>query len=223
MKKLFFHLSMAARSLPVFAQVEARQVPRESIVVSRYSDEAIEIPETAGSAIPSYKKWWLGIDAGFSYRVAKAAEGVNKGYINRMRGGLFYGADLHGVISRGIGLGVRYTGHRYAQNRHRVVTNYFAPSFQLRSPNRNDTGAFVVGCSIGYLLYREKLGWASVSLSGLGTSVDLGYDFRLAGDMHLGFKLTLTTGNVNTGLRDSRGKKVAESLSALDIGLGMRF
>ena len=227
MKKVFFILLTVWGVLSVHAQEPAAGSPQQSIVVARYGTDMQEISQTQETVIAPHKKWWFGIDAAYSYRVAKAADASIKDFVNKMRGGFAYGADIHYAFSRGFGFGARFSGHHYSHSdmtmSDKVNTYYFAPSIGWKNYNRNYSGAFVFGCSIGYVSYQEEVNDLSISKGGLGSTVDIGYDFRLAGSTYLGVKLTLTAGTINTGLRDSGNRELKESLSALDIGVGLRF
>ncbi len=224
MKKLFLLLSAAVMSLPAVAQVDSVGTPRESIVVSRFTDDGIEIPETAQTPIPPFKKVWFGIDAGFSYRTAKAMEGQEQ-LFNSIRDGMYFGADLHISDSRNMGFGVRYTGHRYNQSSAdlKINTDYFALSLLTKRLNHTETGALVMGGSLGVLSYSEKMGQKIFNNSGIGGSFDFGYDFRLSKGAYFGLKLMLTWGLIPLGVRDSNGKEIMNSMAALDIGVGYRF
>jgi hypothetical protein len=178
-----------------------------------------------------YKKFRLGIDAGFSYRTAKAPDGADqamKDYINRMRAGFLYGCDLHGFFPFGLGLGGRFTGHHYSRNelgiKDRANTYYIAPSMIWRMFTRH-SDVFYFGYSIGFVYFHEKLSYdrvsESVSNGGLGSTYDVGYDIRLRNNSYIGFKFTLTSGTVE--LTTSSGNKWDESVNAVDLSVGYRF
>ena len=168
-----------------------------------------------------FKRVWFGIDAGYSYRTAQAATLEISEYVNKMRSGIYFGADLHISDTRNMGFGVRYTGHRYKHLKadHKVKTDYIALSLLTKRLNHTETGALVMGGSLGYLSYSEKATELNIDINkpGIGATFDFGYDFRLSKHAYFGIKLTLTAGWVDMG---ENGR---ESLAALDIGVGYRF
>ena len=178
-----------------------------------------------------YKKFRLGIDAGFTYRTAKMDESVDalmKDFLNKMRAGFLYGCDLHGFFPFGLGLGGRFTGHHYSRTemglKAQVNTYYIAPSMMWRMFTRN-SDVFYFGYSIGYVYFDEKMSYQRESLSlsngGLGATYDIGYDIRLRNNSFIGFKFTITSGTVF--ITDMSGEKTGESLNAADLSVGFRF
>lgn len=224
MKKLFLSLLAALAGLPAMAQIETAEPVRQSVVVGRYVEQGDAARVSEVELVP-YKKWGFGVDLGFSYRIARAPEGMSD-YVRDLRKGYYFGADLYGAIARGIGLGVRYTGHRYGDflnNSHKVRTDYFAPSFLFQRPDR----PFYFGYSLGYLSYFEELsGWnnsGSIKKGGLGATLDLGYEFDPTQKTSLAIELSYTAGRVDLDMTDRNGDKLIESLGAIDIGLSVRF
>ncbi len=223
MRKLLLLLPAAFACLSANAQTPPAS---ESIVVSRYADdESTEFPQTEPVKAQSYKKVWFGLDVGFTTRIASVADGVDdetRRFINKMRSGITYGFDIHGSVSRASGVGVRFSGHHYGFSEgglsDRVNTFYIAPSYQLRLPNRRDTGDWVLGISIGYVSFTEKVNGNKITKGGYGDTLHAGYYFRLGKKKnYLGIKLTLTGGII------SFAPRMRESLNAIDIGIGYRF
>ena len=177
-------------------------------------------------------RWRFAVDAAFSYRIARADKsltGEAKDFVNKMRAGFSYGADIHYFTNDTFGIGAKFSGHRYSHSQwgltSTVDTYYFAPSIMWRNYNRRDN-VWVTGISIGYLQYKESARFGAdtgkFSKGGFGTSVDIGYDIRISKGTFFGLKFSLVGGVVNLG-KDENGDNVNESLSAIEIGAGFRF
>ena len=99
--------------------------------------------QTDGNA--PQKRFWVSIDGGYSYRVAKAAEGDMKHVVTNMRGGYSLGADVHYEFWRHQGLGARFSHHNYSHNvaglSSEVNNWYIAPSYRYRTLLPNGKGA----------------------------------------------------------------------------------
>ncbi len=230
MKKLLFMLS-AFVCLSAAAQTETIETPGESIIVSRYTDEMTEIPVAEVTPVQPFKRWWFGADAGFSYRIAPVAEGISAeliDFIDKMRGGLVYGLDVHYAFTPEHLWGMRFAGHYYANSQggisDKINIFYLASSYMGKIWNRHQTGAFILGASFGLLHFSEKINRQSIlSQIGLGRTLYIGYDFRLLEKVYLGITLTMTGGSVNTGLTDGYGNYLYESTEAFELGIGLRF
>ena len=108
-----------------------------------------------------------------------------------------------------------------------VNTHYIAPSLMWRTFTR-ESNLFYYGVRIGYLSFNQKMNNGgetlfSFSNGGVGSTFDIGYDIRMRGNSFFGFKLMFTGGYIDTGMKDAAGKKMMESLSAIDLSAGLRF
>jgi len=179
------------------------------------------------------KPFRIALDAGFSYRIAKASkdlDALERSFVNKMRAGFLYGADFHGFFPNGFGLGAKFTGHYYSRTemglKDQVNTYYIAPSLMWRAFNRR-SDIIYYGFSFGYVNFNEKASYSGLSESysngGLGTTFDFGYDIRLSGNTFLGFKLTYTNGTVDLKMSNTTGADIVESLAAIDLSVGIRF
>lgn len=229
MKYLFFITVLTCLPWVLSAQEnKQKNESSNSIVVGRYSGNDVQTLEPF-QELPSEKRVRFSLDVGYSYRIASIVKGVPreiKDLINKMRGGLVYGADFHYFFDSDLGIGAKYSGHHYSHSESgfkiSTNTNYFAPSFVWRLFDRRNN-AWVFGTSIGYLSFREKYtGLSDFSKGGLGSSLDLGYDIRLAKNTFLGLKFSFIGGSVSVG-KDNAGKNVSESLSAIEFSGGLRF
>lgn len=175
----------------------------------------------------SPKKLWLSVDGGFSYRVAKAAPGPMRDFINRMRDGYAFGADIHYEFKPMQAVGLRFSTHGYKNSEWGLTAKsnnwYVGPSYRYRVPLPRGNGAFSAGFSLGYVSLSESANGISLldGAGGFGSTWDLGYDFPIAEGLWLGFKLSLFDGTIM--LTDAYGESVKESLSALDLGVSLKF
>ncbi len=160
-----------------------------NILVSEYGDSTY----TSLPSPISVGKWRIAGDIGFSYRMAKTAEGVEgraKDFVNKMRAGVIYGAEIHHFPKNSFGFGARFSGHSYSHDEintsSKVNTAYFAPSIMWRFFDRNYQNAFMWGFSLGYLTYYEKTtifnDTHTLKKEGVGYTAGIGYNFRIYGN-----------------------------------------
>ena len=217
------------------APVNQRNYNRNNYGYSRQSRQQYPPPRNIYDSQDeiSTNTFRFAVDAGFSYRIAKAyseLDGLARDFFNKTRAGFVYGGDIHGFFPIGLGIGAKFTGHHYTRTemglKYQVNTYYLAPSFMWRTFTQN-LDVFYYGFSVGYVHFNEKLSYASdmqlFDKGGIGTTFDLGYDIRLKGKTFAGFKLTFTTGNIFLDIKDSSGNDLVESLAAIDLSVGFRF
>jgi len=117
------------------------------------------------------KKFRIAVDAGFSYRIAKASkdlDALERSFINKMRAGFLYGADFHGFFTTGFGLGAKFTGHYYSRTemgfKDQVSTYYIAPSLMWRTFNRKMDVIYYI-LSLGYVDFNDTWSYNGLSES----------------------------------------------------------
>lgn len=203
---------------------------QESATVVTLSGAEVQQPQPVYKIATNDQKWRFSIDIAYTYRTAKAVETGNNlldDYLEKMRGGLAYGGDIHYLFKGGYGLGLRFYGHHYSNSefglKYVVNTYHIGPSFIWRSITRNNRGSWFLGISAGYVAYQDEISATGAGSDGIssgcfGAIADLGYDIRLGfGNTFLGFRISFISGTVNMG------GGYGESLNAVDIGMGLRF
>lgn len=172
----------------------------------------------------SFPKMRVAVDVGGTYRLGKADPGM-KEIINKLRPGFKVEGDIHGFVSKKIGLGAKIAGRFHSASQSdvdiKMTTLYFAPSFIFRWQASNRKDFWVWGYSLGYVDYSEKASnWArteKINKSAFGSSLDIGYDVRVANKTFWGFKFSLFTGSVAFENDNS------STLNALELSTGIRF
>jgi hypothetical protein len=219
MRKILLLLSLCIVMIPGMAQ-------GQTYGSVTYKDRR----ETGPEAIdPVYSKWRFSIDLAFAYRTGRTistGDQMLDDFVEGMRYGIAYGADIHYIVSEGFGYGLRFSGHSYSNTGpgiKDVLNNfYIAPSFIWCHSTKNGKGVWVLGASIGYISYNEKASYGrehiSLSKGDIGSTVDAGYDMKLTNsDALLGFRLTLFEGAARIN------SEYSENLSAIMLGVGLRF
>ncbi len=160
----------------------------QSIVVDRGTTTE-EIERITGYPVLD-KQLRLSIDGGFSYRIGRAAEGLSREYIRKMRPGVNFGADLLYFPAEMWGIGAKYLGRMYnveiGSESEKVNVNYFAPMAVARLFDRKHRNAWVMGLSLGYVRFKDKFSSRyddyerTINKGGIGSSYEIGYDIRIA-------------------------------------------
>lgn len=183
--------------------------------------------------------WRFALDATWSCRISKIADNMSNGTMTDtqwkdlnegLRNGVTLGMSATRFLKDNInGIGGKFTWSRYSHSdyglKFGVDMFYFGPEYLIRIPSKNGKGVWICALSAGYANYRERTSDGSVSLNynkgGFKSTVDMGYDFRLADGIFLGLKISVTEGTVRIPMPD--GSKMKNSLNTLEMGGGLRF
>ena len=200
----------------------------QSIVVDR-GNTAEEMENVTGYPVLD-KQLRLSIDGGFSYRIGKAAEGLPREYIRKMRPGVYFGADLLYFPTEMWGIGAKYLGRKYnveiGSATEKVDVHYFAPMAVARLFDRKHRNAWVMGLSLGYIRFTDKLSAPdyknTINKGGIGSAYEIGYDIRIAKRTFFGLKFSITSGYI-IAKPLAGGEDQKEDTSSIDISAGLRF
>ncbi|WP_187263540.1 porin family protein [Pontibacter beigongshangensis] len=184
-----------------------------------YAQAAAGSPELPAET-PS-PKVRLGINGGWSTRIAKVTDNVSpdyKQYIKDLKQGYHLGADATYYFSEQMGFGLKYSTYKasneaeiYGQSsgggRMRgkmsdaISINFIGPTFNTRSLDITRKNTIHFGAGLGYMGYRNNNTIANENLKitggTLGLSWDVGYDMALTDNMALGLQLSLLAGTLS--------------------------
>lgn len=194
--------------------------------------------------------------AGFAYRTAPLSDDIfeaHKDYVKNFKTGYNIGAELSYFIKPQWGLGAKFihfnsintvylngsSGDGTPTSREKVKDkisiNYIGPAFFSRIPFSNDRHIVLGSLGIGYLSYNgiSNLTNQPLKTSGgtFGSSLDIGYDYRLVKSLYVGVQLGYTVGVLDK-VKISQGSNTTnlilegddkEGLSFLNIGGGLRL
>ncbi len=174
------------------------------------------------------KQFRLAINGGFSYRLGKIIDEIPREFARKMRPGYNFGAEAIYFPNHAWGIGVKYAGRVFnaemGQVSDKLNLHYFAPMFASRLFDWQNRNAWVMGLSVGYLSFVEKItanyDTTKISKGGLGASYEIGYDIRISKRNFFGLKLSLTSGFVSIDTPEGKQK---ENASSIDLSAGLRF
>ncbi|WP_149243237.1 hypothetical protein [Dyadobacter sp. 32] len=182
-------------------------------------------------AIPGkndYSKWLFGFHAGYSLRTARETSAISQ-----IQKGFSAGADLHRLMSKASGIGLKYKVHKYGgasgiNLKGGTSTHYIAASLLKRSQTEDKKAYFVLGANIGYQIYAVNLGYyGAIKGNNLGYGLEAGYEHKMSGHtlFHLGLGLnagTIKQIEVN-GAAQKLDKENYIGLTRFDLTIGLRF
>lgn len=226
-------------SLTAYAQQNHRSdvESSKSVVVSRLSDSIADNRPKALVRHTSNIHTLISLDFGYTHRIGKADQGIDKKLADKMRKGFTYSLGVVHFFNENVGFGAMVNGKSYTRVMLNTVNGslssrghiyYLAPQFNYRFFDRKGRNALVLGLSAGpaMLRYNFKSGADETydmelstdnSYWGFNTTTHIGYDIRISGKSFLGFKVTCSAGSVS--IPDS-GK---EGISSLDFTIGFRL
>jgi hypothetical protein len=233
-------------------------IPKEKVTATQYNFyDFSELPNHILARANGYsKKWMIRINGGYSYRVAKLHSDVPSNmveYMKELKSGYHLSGDITYFISKGYGIGLKYSTFRasnelsnmfliYDDGSHsRVGTisddiniSFYAPSIVFRLSNKKNTNDLVFTSSTGILHYKNEATAIDpylITSFTLGYQIGLGYSIKTSEYMAIGFKVsylggTLVSLNIDDGSIVETVKlepEYYESLSRLDFSVGFRF
>lgn len=232
-----------------FAYRQADQIRRTMLPTNKvsslqkgyYSDEII--PPVVYAKTKGYDQWRYGLQAGYSYRVAKVSDQIPsqyRDYIRKLKSGYVIGGDIHYFTSEVLGFGLKYNFNKAKNNlgtdmKDDVTLHYIGASLLNRLILQNPKNSILFGVNLGYQSYRDKSVILSENLDmtgkNLGAGLELGFDHKIspACALNLGVALqaaTLSKMTIDNGFMKETielEKENLESLTRIEFTIGLKF
>jgi len=204
---------------------------------------------------PTHPKYRVSVGGGLSEFLGRVPNNIPqslKAYVEELKSGNHFAADLGFYLQENLGLGLKYSlfktknqkenisiidstgAFRFGNLKDDITVQYFGPSLIMRQSMPNG-GAHVVGSiSFGLLTYlnnatvidKFKLVGSTLAFSG-----DIGLDFQLEGGFHLGVVFGLTFASIKELVISGNGTTQSVNLtgfenanpSRFDLGVGLRY
>ena len=207
--------------------------------------------EDGYSSTPSsdYQKIAFSITGGYSRRLAKVAENLpsaNEDYVEQLKNGYHFGADLAYYFTENYGAGVKFVTFKASNSGNLLVENFgradvkdeitmpfIGPMFSMRY--QNEKNSFFLNYALGYYGYIDK--WTIGNTNGknkggtAGLMFDIDYSYWFAKNTALDIRLAFISGTLSSFTREigSSKEKIElekdqyEGLGRMDISVGLRF
>jgi len=217
--------------------------------------QTAEVPKNKIIGAADYSKIRLGIGGGFSYMTGRISDKVPQDfeqYIKELKTGYHINTEFAFFIAEYIGFGAKYsllktknkinsiyvtdmTGlTRFGMLKDDITIHFVGPSFVTRASFPDDKAHFLLGLAVGYIRYKNDavvIDPFILTANTLGMSFDLGFDFRLANNLFMGFAFSYTLGTITQYEADDGVTKQTiklekgnyENISRLDLTAGFRF
>lgn len=201
----------------------------------------------------STPQWRISLHGGYACRLGEMVS-VNwmlHDYMEKLRHGFFYGADVTGYFTESMGVGVKFSGFgtkisqdvtvEYDGGRQEsglmsdnISIRYIGPMLSYRLLSHNYRNALIFNTGIGGLAYTDEVVLIdpfTIRGTAIGYLLELGYDFRVSDKVSLGVSVSSISGVMKKYRTDASGvwKTVIlkeyerESLSHLDFSFGVRI
>ncbi|MBO9732708.1 MAG: autotransporter domain-containing protein [Chitinophaga sp.] len=192
----------------------------------------------------------ISVNGGYSYRLGKIGSQFNgeaRDYLKKLKSGFNIGADATYYFQEKMGVGLKYSRFHASNSgvfpipggnvstSDNISINFIGAIFGTRLYNKAKTNAFYANVGLGYLGFRNNSAVAinKMILKGgtAGTSLDLGYDFRITRYLSAGAQASLITGTLSSiKIEQSNGTSSVdlkddekENLTHLNLSAGIRF
>jgi len=232
-----------------FAYRQADQIKRTMLPTNKvssiqkgYYSEEIIVPLVYAKA-KGYDQWRYGLQAGYSYRVAKVSDQLPsqyRDYIKKLKSGYVIGGDIHYFTSEILGFGLKYNFNKAKNNldtdlKDDITLHYIGASLLNRLILTNPKNSILFGVNLGYQSYRDKSVILSENLDitgkNLGAGLELGFDHKIspACALNLGVAVQVATLNkitVDDGFMKETielEKENLESLTRIEFTIGLKF
>ncbi len=183
----------------------------------------------------TYMPWRFGFSLGGGYRIASAVGSASSSYIDQLRLGFQFGADINYHFNNYWGLGAKFStfiasASSYPNEDH-TTTFYIGPVCNLRILSATKKNAFITEFSLGYLRYRDSGKYYSqeglITANAFGVVLGIGYDIGLSKHVALGLNLSLLGGSFSDFYYNSEKQTLPnnqrENLGRIDFTIGIRF
>ncbi len=182
-----------------------------------------------------HKPWHVAFSLGGGYRIAAAAQGVDKSYINGLRPGWVLGADVDYYFSDYLGAGVKFSMFNASNKGYssegkiedKVVNLFVGPVFATRILSPSKKNMLNMNLAFGYMRYRDdgKVGpyTGAITANTFGTVYEAGYAWGLSEHLALGVQLSLMLSSFSSativfdGQTKSGKLSSPENLSRIDL------
>ncbi|MBQ9201352.1 MAG: hypothetical protein IJ154_03140 [Bacteroidales bacterium] len=202
---------------------EETEIKDERVFREQATHEAAVVDLQARSTSPyTHRKYRAAIHEGYGMRTAKLAKGLTpdeRKYMNKLRGGFSYGADILAYLwpygnGEESGVGIKF--HKF--NAYSNLTNivqlsdgtplisyisddidiiFLGLTYGFRSESAKRQNYFYLDWSVGYLGYTDVICegiTGKISGSTIGTAIHFGYDYRISEHFLLGASLNYIAG-----------------------------
>ncbi len=180
-------------------------------------------------------------NTGPAFRIAKIPDDFSsdaKDVIRDLKSGVNISSDLHFFSSETTGWGAKYSLFKSSATSGSVKDNltihYLGPSMVTRLRGMDKQTAWILGVSLGYMTYKEKMNtnnnesWTGGTF---GSSAEIGYEFKVSEQTWLGIQVSVVSGilrkfTYNSGTRSEvieLDSDEYEGLGRIDLSVGIRF
>lgn len=203
-----------------------------------------------------YPHFRIALNGGYSYRLASApadASPDQKSYINGLKSGYNYGADLTYFFTEYLGIGFKYNtfaSKNKLNNRYityidgstdygtisdNIKINFIAPFFSTRILNTSKKNCWLFDVGLGYMRYTNEVisGSKQGKLNGatMGSYWNIGYDIGISKKMAIGFQISYLSGLLaeyketigGTTQTIKLDRDNYEGLAHINLSIGLRY
>lgn len=221
------------------------------IALSLNAQTIVTSDQQAAKALP---KWRIAVQGGGGYRMGKLPIGISndmREYMNGLKWGYSYGADITYFFGPTLGVGVKYHDFHTSNQAQGTFTFdngssksgtmadkidiwFLGPILSYRVLDSNARNAFYMSAGAGYVgFYNNATLVDPLKMTGgtIGMTCEIGFDFGLSDHLSLGFAASCFTGGLTSCTRTFQGETIdihldnnnRESMVHADLTVGLRY
>lgn len=178
-----------------------------------------KIPSQNSSSM-EYARFHIILSGGGSYLLDPIADNVSdelRVYYEDLKMGYNLGLDVNYYFNKTIGIGIKYSYFNSSSSSkgtsdrdgiisewdisENIMINFVGPTFLARFLSKNNKNAFILGLSVGYMIYKDDailLDPVIISGNTLGMNIDASYHISLSNSFFLGISVSTTVGFLNS-------------------------
>ena len=201
-------------------------LPPDSVIFYQYDFYNFsDVPRNKVIMREDISNWRVALNAGWSWRVAQTDPSLSsfeKEYIDGLKSGHHFGAEVNYFFTNRIGIGLNYNTHFSSNSVYAsaqfpsgtvkngllsddMLINFIGPSFNVRFMSRKNTNVLYMDASLGYSDYRDKFNFIGdtlihIKITGytVGINYNLSYDFGITKHLALGAGISLRVAALST-------------------------
>ncbi|WP_326980927.1 hypothetical protein VUJ46_11455 [Chryseobacterium sp. MYb264] len=183
---------------------------------------------------------------GYAWRTAKIAEGLSKeekNYVKGLKSGMNFDISAYYQVNKILSVGLKYSNFSASSDGYilgyvngmpfsvPVTTkdhiHFYGPAVMISNFNEATRHKMFVDMGLGVITYTTKTATVKGTGSNLGAELNLGYQYQVTKNIHIGPKLGLTAGTLNKmkidGVAYELGEGQKEGLARLSLSAAAAF
>jgi hypothetical protein len=185
-----------------------------------FEEELVSVRDVEDKIYGEYKHFHFALNVGYSYMINKTnvrSASYFKEYLKKLKSGMHISTDVYYFLTEQVGIGFKCVVFKskkseddilfkdvgvnrfYIERKDNITNIFIGPALYTRLLNADKTNAFKLNFAFGYIDYKQNIiivDTYKMTGNSVGFALDLGYDLRISNNVHLGFQISMISGNL---------------------------